>query len=183
MRGYRHLKQYRLRRLRQTEEMPESSPQPVPTRGGRSWLPAGWLAALMVLAPGSAYVSLSEAANPLFAWPAEQARDAIDGSAPPPVILPDRVRTPEEPTTAAAPQTLRITLNNGDTLAQFLDFGHQVFRHVIKLIRTAQPFGIALLDQSNEIRGPAQHQPDILLGKVISAIDRVFVVGKLMAAT
>jgi murein DD-endopeptidase MepM/ murein hydrolase activator NlpD len=78
------------------------------------------LAAAALGITGSAYISLGEAANPLFAWPGDQGQSAIDGSTPPPVVLPGRVRTPAEPTHTSAPAQQIVRVERGDTLASVL---------------------------------------------------------------
>ena len=82
---------------------------------------AGWVAAMLIGGSGLAYVSLGEAANPLFAWPADQGQSTVDGSAPPPIVLPDRVRTPEEPSMASAPLHRKVVVESGDTFASLLN--------------------------------------------------------------
>lgn len=146
MRGHRHLRQHRLRRFQRSPIHATSSPAPTdaaPTgpgaARGRRWLPAGWLAALLALAPGSAYISLSEAASPLFGWTADRAHVAVDESTPPAVILPDRVRPPAEPSRAAAPASVRVTLGKGDTLALVLDRANVPYRQAHAAIEALRP--------------------------------------------
>lgn len=123
MRGQRRLRHKRARRFqRPANKHPQAAPALTSpsARPIRRWALAGWLAAVVIGGSGATYISLSEAANPLFAWPADQGQAAVDGSAPPPVILPDRVRTPAEPSLASAPAHRTVVVESGDTFAAVL---------------------------------------------------------------
>lgn len=66
------------------------------------------------------YSPISSAAAPLFGWSINETEIAGDGSKPPPIVLPNDVRPPLEPSVANAPETVTMTVENGDTLASIL---------------------------------------------------------------
>ncbi len=72
------------------------------------------------VASAGAFVSLGEAARPLFGWSADRLQSAADGSRPPVIALPDQVRSPPEPTAVSAPSLQQVVVESGDTLASVL---------------------------------------------------------------
>lgn len=133
VRDYRHLRNNRLRKFqRSADDAPDPGPKApgsglFRSRRARRWVSAGWLAVAVIVAPGSTYVSVGEATLPLMSWqpdlgePATPAPRPTPAPQPTPVSLSGSVRPPVEPAVAAAPASLEVVVESGDTLASVLE--------------------------------------------------------------